>query len=104
MGLLAHGQEREPRLPSYDDIDKLPYLNSVSLRPVAPAPWPPPPKSLLMMCRPPLMRLPACLLQGQATSSPASNTQEVDVRHGSSPAAPWVAIFTGHFQKHGSNG
>ena len=29
-GLLAHGQEREPRLPSYDDVEKLPYLNAVS--------------------------------------------------------------------------
>ena len=29
-GLLAHGQDREPRLPSYDDIEKLPYLNAVS--------------------------------------------------------------------------
>ncbi|CAL5224171.1 g6811 [Coccomyxa viridis] len=28
-GLLAHGQEREPRLPSYDDVQKLPYLNAV---------------------------------------------------------------------------
>jgi len=29
-GLLAHGEQREPRLPSFDDIDKLPYLNAVS--------------------------------------------------------------------------
>ena len=70
MGLLAHGQEREPRLPSYDDIDKLPYINSVSLRPVAPAPWPPSLKSLLMMCRPPFMRLPACYKDRQQAPLP----------------------------------
>lgn len=28
-GLLAHGEEREPRLPQYDDMAKLPYLTSV---------------------------------------------------------------------------
>ena len=29
-GLLAHGEQREPRLPSYEDMDKLPYLTAVS--------------------------------------------------------------------------
>ena len=28
-GLLAHGEDREPRLPAYDDLPNLPYLTSV---------------------------------------------------------------------------
>jgi hypothetical protein len=28
--LLAHGEQREPRLPAYEDMDKLPYLTAVS--------------------------------------------------------------------------
>ncbi|BDA46965.1 Cytochrome P450 3A28 [Coccomyxa sp. Obi] len=28
-GLLAHGEDREPRLPEYDDLPKLPYLTAV---------------------------------------------------------------------------
>ena len=30
-GLLAHGEDREPRLPAYDDLPNLPYLTSVRL-------------------------------------------------------------------------
>ena len=33
-GLLAHGEQREPRLPSYEDVDKLPYLTAVSAPPL----------------------------------------------------------------------
>ena len=33
-GLLAHGEQREPRLPSYEDMDKLPYLTAVSAPPL----------------------------------------------------------------------
>ena len=28
-GLLAHGEDREPRLPDFDDLSKLPYLTAV---------------------------------------------------------------------------
>ncbi len=28
-GLLAHGEDREPRLPEFDDLPKLPYLTAV---------------------------------------------------------------------------
>ena len=28
-GLLAHGEDREPRMPAYDDLPNLPYLTSV---------------------------------------------------------------------------
>lgn len=36
-GLLANGQDREPRLPGYDDLPKLPYLTAV--RPFLPHPY-----------------------------------------------------------------
>lgn len=34
-GLLAHGEDREPRLPAYDDLPNLPYLTSVRTLPAA---------------------------------------------------------------------
>ena len=36
-GLLASGEQREPRLPEYEDVaSKLPYLSSVRILPLMP--------------------------------------------------------------------